>query len=253
MKPLNICFIFEKYINIPIAKLMKEFHILVAIELFLNLFMNLIFALEPFLFLKRFSTSHFHLVLSFLNLKSSQYNFPALCKENFKMHLSREQTFITFSFCCISCDLPRFLHEETFVEKKKHFRLTIFLLPLLLPLPPPPHVPSGHPAGGLGPGSGQPHIFTLEPKLGRIKRRGRLRRQGARNSWAITQRLSYTIKRPTVLFFLKCDLGYLCLATLHNYDKRQLRKIASGWGVEGWYFALGQLSNTCKHQEQLFI
>ena len=116
------------------------------------------------------------------------------------------------------------------LSKKKHFRLTIFLLPLLLPLPPPPHVPSGHPAGGLGPGSGQPHIFTLEPKLGRIKRRGRLRRQGARNSWAITQRLSYTIKRPTVLFFLKCDLGYLCLATLHNYDKRQLRKIASGWG-----------------------
>ena len=92
---LNICFIFEKYKNFPIAKLMKEFHILVAIELFMNLFMNLIFALEPFLFLKRFSTSHFHLVLSFLNLKSSQYNFPALCKENFKMHLSCEQTFIT--------------------------------------------------------------------------------------------------------------------------------------------------------------
>ena len=92
---LNICFIFEKYINFPIAKLMKEFHILVAIELFMNLFMNLIFALEPFLFLKRFSTSHFHLVLSFLNLKSSQYNFPALCKENFKMHLSCERTFIT--------------------------------------------------------------------------------------------------------------------------------------------------------------
>ena len=92
---LNICFIFEKYKNFPIAKPMKEFHILVAIELFINLFMNLIFALEPFLFLKRFSTSHFHLVLSFLNLKSSQYNFPALCKENFKMHLSREQTFIT--------------------------------------------------------------------------------------------------------------------------------------------------------------
>ena len=92
---LNICFIFEKYKNFPIAKPMKEFHILVAIELFINLFMNLIFALEPFLFLKRFSTSHFHLVLSFLNLKSSQYNFPALCKENFKMHLSCEQTFIT--------------------------------------------------------------------------------------------------------------------------------------------------------------
>ena len=46
----NICFIFEKYINFPIAKLIN---------------------------------------------KSSQYNFPALCKENFKMHLSREQTFIT--------------------------------------------------------------------------------------------------------------------------------------------------------------
>ena len=46
----NICFIFEKYINFPIAKLIN---------------------------------------------KSSQYNFPALCKENFKMHLSCERTFIT--------------------------------------------------------------------------------------------------------------------------------------------------------------
>ena len=51
--------------------------------------------LEPFLFLKRLLTSNFHLVLSLLNLKSSQYNFPALCKENFKMHLSCERTFIT--------------------------------------------------------------------------------------------------------------------------------------------------------------
>ena len=138
---LNICFIFEKYKNFPIAKPMKEFHILVAIELFINLFMNLIFALEPFLFLKRFLISHFHLVLSFLNLKSSQYNFPALCKENFKMHLSREQTFITFSFCCISCDLPRFLHEQTFVEKKNISDspsssspcFSLCLLPLMFP------------------------------------------------------------------------------------------------------------------------
>ena len=179
----NICFIFEKYINFPIAKLIN---------------------------------------------KSSQYNFPALCKENFKMHLSCERTFIT-SVALVVTFLD-FSMNRLLLKKNKHFRLTIFLLPLLLQLPPPPHVPSGHPAGGLGPDSGQPHIFTLEPKLGRIKRRGRLRRQGARNSWAITQRLSYTIKRPTVLFFLKCDLGYLCLATLHNYDKRQLRKIASGWG-----------------------
>ena len=128
---LNICFIFEKYKNFPIAKLMKEFHILVAIELFMNLFMNLIFALEPFLFLKRFSTSHFHLVLSFLNLKSSQYNFPALCKENFKMHLSREQTFIT-SVALVVTFLDFSMNR--LLSKKKTFPTHH--------LPPPPASPS---------------------------------------------------------------------------------------------------------------
>ena len=144
----NICFIFEKYINFPIAKLIN---------------------------------------------KSSQYNFPALCKENFKMHLSCERTFIT-SVALVVTFLD-FSMNRLLLKKNKHFRLTIFLLPLASSLPTGLDVPPGHPASGLGPDQTEPHIFRAAATnlVRNPKRRNRLRRQGAANSRAITFKLSYAI------------------------------------------------------------
>ena len=112
--------------------------------------------------------------------------------------VSKATTFITLQKV-----LSKLLHPHI-SPKWLSDELTILLLPLLCSLPPGLDVPAGHPPTGLRPNQTKPHIFPPKLVSRSPKRLNRLRRQGAaNNSQAITFKLSYTIKRPTVLSFLQ--------------------------------------------------
>ena len=144
-------------------------------------------------------------VMSPLDWKPSQSNLPALCRDNFKMHFSSEQSNHFLLLCKSPFQIIAFGH---FPKMTVRTLLTIFLLPLLCSLPPSLDVAAGHPPSGLRPNQTKPHIFSPKSLVSRSpKRLDRLRRQGAaNNSQAITFKLSHTIKRPTVLCFLQSKM-----------------------------------------------